>query len=254
MVISVSETHLPEPSQQDIDYFSKHVYLSYTVEDNLVTGDTFGTRGYFLASLSLHNTGNLPVPSKQWQLYGYFMRLVEPSSYPYFNGFYIHSCDLKIYHVQGSLYKFTPAGDYFSAIQPGEYRTCVMKVDGFQVAKTDSMPNWYVTGNDVVPRIITNTQGEDLTYVGDLTEEHQYKRRKDDPSSPLSAVDRYAMHGSFKEQEKDVPSVIPTPLIMKMDNSKTISWNTETWRIVDNKNFTEEIKYLAGKAAGIGTK
>ena len=176
------------------------------------------------------------------------MRLVEPNSYPYFDGFFIKSCGLKVYHVIGTLYKFTPAGDYYTEIKPGEVRTCFLKLGGFQVARTDSMPNWYVTGSDVAPKIISNTQGESLQYVSDFTSDRQYKRRKDDPYSPLSASDRYALHETLTGKEAEAHPVLPTPLEITLEKSKTISWNTRDWRVVQKKDFDEEIKYLAGMA------
>ena len=212
----------------------------------MITGDVFGTPGYFLASFSLLNTGNEPIPAKRWELYGYFFRLIEPKSYPYQNGFYIDSCGLKVYHVTGMLYKFVPSGDYYSPVMPGEVKICVLKVAGFQVARTDSMPNWYVTGNNLVPKIISNTQGESLRYVSDFKSPRQYKRRKDDPYSPLTASDRYHLYATSKGVDVEAHPVIPQPLEIKQLKDKTIEWNTQIWRIVNNEFFKEGIKYLAG--------
>ena len=180
-------------------------------------------------------------------MYGYIFRTVEHKSFPYPNGFYIHSCGLKIYHVNGMLYKFIPSGVYYTEIKPGDYITCILKVHGFQVGRTDSMPNWYVTGRDLVPQIITNTQQESLKYVSDFKSERQYKRRKDDPYSPLSAPERYAMYETETVKGVEAHPVIPTPLEIKIDKDKNIEWNTQVWRIVRNTYFDEEIKYLAGE-------
>ena len=241
-----SDEKLSEPTQRDIDNFSENVILKYTVEDNLITGDYFGTPGYYFASFSLLNTGNEAIPARRWELYGYFFRLIEPKSYPYENGFYIDSCGLKAYHITGMLYKFVPSGDYYTPVMPGEFKTCVLKVAGFQVARTDSMPNWYITGNNLVPKIISNTQGESLSYVSNFKLPRQYKRRKDDPYSPMTAVERYKLYETRKEMDIEAHPVIPQPLEIKQLKDKSIDWNTETWRIVNNQFFTEEIKYLAG--------
>ena len=144
------------------------------------------------------------------------------------------------------LYKFVPSGDYYLPIMPGEIKTCVLKVAGFQVAKTESMPNWYVTGNNQVPKIISNTQGESLRYVSDFKSPRQYKRRKDDPYSPLTASDRYSLYATRTGLDTGAHPVIPQPLEIKQMKDKTIEWNTQHWRIVNNEFFKEEIKFLAG--------
>ncbi|XP_060554697.1 uncharacterized protein LOC132715672 [Ruditapes philippinarum] len=98
------EQQLPEPTQEDIDYFSRFVNVSFAVEDNFISGELMGGRGYFLCSVTLTNTGVQTVKAKRWHLYGYFMRLMEIDNYPYQLGYHIKSCGLKLFHVGGSLY------------------------------------------------------------------------------------------------------------------------------------------------------
>lgn len=220
--------------------------MTFAVEDNFASGEKLGGGGYYLASVSLANTGDAFIPAKRWQLYGYFMRLAERNSYPYPNGFYLNSCGLKLFHVEGSLYRFEPSGSMFSIIKPSEILQCKFKLQAFQVARTDSFPRWYVTGGLATPKIIANTDDETLAFIKDFKDERQFKKRIDDESRPYTPANRYWRYKYGRTEVVSQLKVIPTPLEMHVDEKLEIEFNTKQWVIVKSEPFLQEIKYFSG--------
>ncbi|XP_045174916.2 beta-hexosaminidase-like [Mercenaria mercenaria] len=241
------ERKLPEPTQAEIDYFAEYVNLSFAVEDNFISGEMMGGRGQFLGRISLANTGNKEIPTKRWQLYGYSMRLVEMDEYPYPNGYHLNTCGLKLFHVGGSLYRFEPDGDNFVALKPYEIMTCRFKSQAFQIARSDSMPRWYVTSSSTMPKVLENTDDEGLKYVKDFNNKEQYKRRMDDKSSPYSTQTRFEMYETGNTEIDSRLKIIPTPLIMQVKNKWEMEFNTNKWVIVKSDVFLEEVKFFSDK-------
>ena len=237
------------PKQATLDYISKNVRITYTVLDNLRCGQRFGHGGYYLTTITMFNGGQLSVPPTRWQLHGYFLRLVEPSHYPYKYGIYITDCGLKLSHLGGNLYRFEPAGGLFNGLLPGANLTCTLQVQGFQVARTDSMPNWFVTGMNLIPKTIQSTVGEEIQYVSEFSQARQYLRRKDDKFQPYSVAQRYDMFSSTKGSVNPVSNIIPTPLEVTVDQLRAMDFSTNTWAIVRSASFKQELVYLSGEHA-----
>lgn len=238
---------LPETTQKEVYYFAQYVKLNFTVEDNLVSGKKLGEGGYYIASISLVNTGNDVITASKWQMYGYFMRLAEADSYPYPDGFYVHSCGLKLYLVEGCLYMFEPVGGRFKELKPKETLICRIKLQAFQVARTDTMPRWYVSGENVAPVVIANTNDESLGFVTDFTDERQYKKRVNDKDHPYSPSERYKIHKSGKKESRVAFKVIPTPLEMTFNEYVEMEFNTNHWVLLKSEVFKDEVKNFEGK-------
>lgn len=208
-----------------------------------------GGGGYFLCSMTLSNIGHEVVKAKKWHLYGYFMRLVEKDDYPYPLGYHLSSCGLKIFHIGGSLYKFEPDGDAFTDLKPYERVTCRLKAQAFQIARSDSMPKWYVTSSSTMPKIMFNTDDESLKFVKDFTEERQYKRRSDDKSHPFTPQQRFEMFKTMEKESNSRFKIIPTPLLIELKEKVEMEFNTRQWVIIKSDLFLQEIKQFSGKHA-----
>ncbi|WAR01481.1 HEX-like protein [Mya arenaria] len=232
------EGRFPPVTQSDLEYFGHHVQLNITVDTNFIKRSLYSTH------FDLTNRGPKAVEGRQWELYGYFFRLGESKAYPYPRGFYLWSCGLKMFHVNGYLYKFTPVYGLFTGIPSGGSVTCKLRVQGMQVSRTDSFPRWYVTGNDLMPKVIINTDDESLSFVSDLTHPEQYKKYSDDTDHPYTPQDRFNLYAHPKAQIKDI-NVVPTPLEMTRDDSQTMTFDTDLYPIVKNEKFAREIKEFA---------
>ncbi|XP_052800914.1 beta-hexosaminidase-like [Mya arenaria] len=234
------EGRFPPVTQSDLEYFGHHVQLNITVDTNFIKRSLYSTH------FDLTNRGPKAVEGRQWELYGYFFRLGESKAYPYPRGFYLWSCGLKMFHVNGYLYKFTPVYGLFTGIPSGGSVTCKLRVQGMQVSRTDSFPRWYVTGNDLMPKVIINTDDESLSFVSDLTHPEQYKKYSDDTDHPYTPQDRFNLYAHPKAQIKDI-NVVPTPLEMTRDDSQTMTFDTDLYPIVKNEKFAREIKEFANQ-------
>lgn len=235
------EIVLPEPTQEEIDYFAHYVRIEFTVEDNFASGDKMGGHGFFTARISLFNTGNDVIHKTRWQLYGYFMRLAEPLEAPYPDGFYVYSCGLKLFHVDGSLYRFEPAGRGFTEVGPHQRLTCRLKLNAFQVSKTDTLPRWYVTAVNTVPKIVENTDDETLSFVTDFNKEQQYKMRFDDHNHPYTPQQRYKIYNENRREVNRRVKVIPTPLEIDVQDDIEMEFDAKAWVIVKSDIFLQEI-------------
>ncbi|KAL4224869.1 hypothetical protein ACF0H5_015565 [Mactra antiquata] len=236
---------LPEATQHVINQFAENVHLNISVLDNFASGQTMYHGGYYLTSISLFNSGTELIPAVRWQLYGYLLRLAEPLSYPYPDGFNIYDCGLKLFLVEGCLYKFEPAGNAFFGLKPGERITCTIKLAAFQIARTDSMPRWYVTGDAVAPKVVANTDDESLSFVSDFTEPKQYKRRIDDIAHPYSPAERYSRYKAKRSETITTFKIIPTPLELKVNDRSELHFNTNNWVIVKSEIFLREVQSFA---------
>ena len=79
---------------------------------------------------------------------------------------------------------------FFSELDSGQTLIVDVIFEFWIVARTDFMPRWYVVGNGLHPQIIKSTSNID-TFVGDFTEENQYKRYDYDVYSPPTPEQRY---------------------------------------------------------------
>ena len=92
---------------------------------------------------------------------------------------------LWIRHVNGDLNRVEPMDD-FQGFPRGVTKESPFMVERWNVARTDVMPNWYVTSSGVEPRVVKVTEGEELKFVTDYTTPEQWKREEADQYNPLT--------------------------------------------------------------------
>ncbi|KAH3695195.1 hypothetical protein DPMN_082651 [Dreissena polymorpha] len=89
--------------------------------------------------------------------------------------------------VQGDLYSLAPMAE-FQPITPGKSVEFNISASLWSVARTDFMPRWYVTSDDVKikPRVVNCTASEDLDFVQPFEDLLQRKRWKGDQYEPFT--------------------------------------------------------------------
>lgn len=70
---------------------------------------------------------------------------------------------MRVFHVTGSLFKLKPERQF--QLSNNASVTCSYVAQGYQVARTDSLPNWYVAANGVQAKNINSTNNETFHFV-----------------------------------------------------------------------------------------
>ncbi|KAH3752479.1 hypothetical protein DPMN_187097 [Dreissena polymorpha] len=120
-------------------------------------------------------------------MYFYSMFLLFPGVFPGFHHNDLDTVNFRITMVQGDLYSLAPMAG-FQPISPGKSVEFNISASLWSVARTDFMPRWYVTSDDVKikPRIVKCTASEDLDFVQPFEDVLQRKRWKGDQYEPFT--------------------------------------------------------------------
>lgn len=212
---------------------------------------------HFLAELTLTNTGTELIGRGDWAVYFCFIRHIrrpdegQPEAWDYLQ------YGVNFTHVSGCLYRMEPT-DGFRGISPnGETNITFLGVN-WQVTRTDYMPNWYVVsgtpGTDIRPRTLSSTAGEKLDFVADFVNPRQWKRldfvsedgkRQIDLYDPYSLRVRYTLN-DVKDLGKAPLPIIPTPVLVEINDQKKVYFGTHDWVIVvQDSLFSGEAQYLS---------
>lgn len=169
---------MPLSVQHQVDYLAETIVISYNVVSNIETNQTF------TANVTIINKGKEDIFYGNWEIYFFSTHLIQPDSYPYPKGYLLPNCDMKVFHVAGSLFKLKPERQFHLSNKNGV--TCTLKAQGYQVARSDSMPNWYVAAEGMQAKEILFTRNETLLFVGPLNQPEQYLRFQGDVLSPFT--------------------------------------------------------------------
>ena len=201
--------------------------------------------------LVFKNTGTHTIEDKSWKIYFHHIRIVEPKidmiDDRYQHNILLGQSGLRVSHVSGLLYNIFPDEDLYKPLKPSEELSVPIMSSHFQLSKTDSFPNWYVTGPNLAPQIIKSTEGEELEFVSSFNHPDQWKRSKEDEHNPYTAKDRYNMSKhSFKDLAKTRKTIIPTPEEVRV-SEKFVVFDASEWVILSSVDFPSEVQFLAGK-------
>ena len=220
---------------------ARYLTVGYEVVDNF--NNTWRT---FDGKLTLGNTGpDIPTGNAtSWSLHFCHTRLFEPDNIRP-GGVDLAETGLRVFHLNGCLHKMTPTVS-FVGLRKNEQLVIPFRAADWEVARTDIMPNWYLTAPNAQPRTIDVTSGYRLDWVAAFVRPNQYKRQDYDTYQPYKASDRYNTWsyenpGTFKQ-------LIPTPHAEDLDTAKTMDIRGVDWLVVANQDsLTPEAKFLAGK-------
>ncbi|ACY85446.1 beta-N-acetylhexosaminidase [Edwardsiella piscicida] len=202
-----------QADQQLVDSISSQVKVNYAVTDNrgAENGVNCAALGADWAScnqavISLTNDGSA-IEGKDWAIYFHNIRQILKSGNDQF----------KITFVTGDLHKIEPT-DKFKGFAAGERIEIPIVGEYWQLFESDVMPRWYVTSRDAKPKVIANTDTEDLRqfvtpFAGDL-----WKRIKDDKNVLMTPENRFAKNADVKTLSAASlrGQIMPTPLKLKV--------------------------------------
>ena len=116
--------------------------------------------------------------------------------------------------------------------------------DHWSVARTDVMPRWYLSAEGSTPRVIKNTDDEELSFVGKFDTKAKWKRFENDEYDPYTPEKRYG--ADFTLDLESAPNdVIPTPVEMDSDNNSGVTITSE-WTVYVQAGLENEAAPLKG--------
>lgn len=218
--------------------------VHYDVLSNLLPIPN-GSIPTFLAQITLTNKGSLPTRHGNWAVYFCNIRLVEPEHLKHNPTGYVipGNYGIKFTHINGCIHKFKTTSD-FKEIAAGDSFTFKFKADHWSVARTDVMPRWYLSTEGSTPRVIKNTDDEELSFVGKFDTKAKWKRSENDVYDPYTPAKRYSV--DFISDLEIAPNdVIPTPVEMNIDKNSGVTITSE-WTVYIQAGLENEAAPLKG--------
>ncbi|NIG56872.1 family 20 glycosylhydrolase [Chitinophaga sp. Cy-1792] len=190
MAAASMNVHAQENSAYDVAKLKS----SWEVVENNYQG-----KAQFLSSFTFINTGNKPFPTKDWQLYFNFVRMVKGGELP---------GNIKVEHVNGDLYRITPTAD-FKGIAPGDSLKVNMTGDAWAVNFTDAPSGLYVVWNQQPAKGLAI---KDYSIRPSVTAK-QLMRYPGDKSAVITAGHIFKQNAGTKDiPVSQLPLVFPTPV------------------------------------------
>lgn len=219
-----------------VDYISENIIVKYNVVSNIDTTETF------TANITFANLGHQDLLYGNWEIYFFSTHLIQPDNFPYAEGYILSDCDLRVFHVAGSLFKLKPERPF--QLSKNASVTCTYVAQGYQVARSDSMPNWYVVADGMQAKNINSTSDESLSFVRPFSRPEQFLRYGGDVFYPFTPEERFQINGARHVKDTENKPVIPTPVHIHLNNrSVTID---DTWVMHVSTDFSKESMLIAG--------
>lgn len=234
-------------TQADVDYMSVFMDVRYDVVDNFIDGTSNSAQ-----RVTLSNTGKRDIRGGNWAIYFYhILGINQPTSDELQRYNYIHY-GVNISHVQGMLFKIEPLTS-FKTLKPGDKHMINFLGKYWYVSRTDIFPNWFIAASGTIARTIRSTVGESLSFVGYFDKPNQWKRYETenlkDMYDPYTANMRYDIY-SVNDLGYAPKQVIPTPVDVKMYESRWVNLGTKDWVVFagpGSDKLVETAQYVSGK-------
>ncbi|MEQ1961917.1 beta-N-acetylhexosaminidase [Xenorhabdus khoisanae] len=203
----IGNTHAEMTSQQIVDSLSQ-LKVNFKVIDN--QAGSHGTNCAIIGAdsaacnrvnITLSN-GNQAIDSSDWAIYFHSIRQVLK----------LDNEQYKITHMTGDLYKLEPT-EKFTGIKANEKIVLPIIGEYWQIYSTDFMPRWYATSGDATPKVLVNTDTENISeFLSDL-EGEQWKRTVTDNNILMTAENRFTKNQQVAKISEDKlrGQIIPTP-------------------------------------------
>ena len=229
-------------SQATIDYIASNLNITFQVVNNLLQQDNF------TADIILTNSGNIDITPGNWQIYFYSFYDVEPSHLDHNpSGYVIPRYGMRFTHVNGGLYRMQPTGDFGRRLAAGRELRMRLLFGAWSVARSDVLPNWYVTADLLTPRTIRSTAGDDAEFVGAFLTSQQWKRFPGDVYNPFTPRERFRINSDVRDLGRAIHPILPTPFQMTVFENETLPLATCCWTIVmSDALFQNEALFLRG--------
>ena len=234
-----TEERVPIPDQSLVDYVSQNLKTTYEVIDNLVNeGNNFS------CSYTFTNIGSKQISYGNWSVFFHSIRLVQPNDFPYPDGYLLTGCNMRVFHIAGTLFRLFPVKTF--SLNPSESITCFVYSKYWEVARTDSMPNWYIGAEGMGAKTIASTTGNDLSFVKPFVREGQVKRYPSDTYGFYLPHTRFLYNSDVNDTGKVGNPVIPTPVEILLDEGQTNFIDPGSWVVVNSNDFPRTTQYFAG--------
>jgi hexosaminidase len=179
--------------------------------------------------------GNQEIKDKDWAIYFHSPRQTLK----------VDNDQFKITHITGDLYKLEPT-DKFTSFPANQAVEIPIVAEYWQLFRTDFLPRWYATSGDAQPKILSNTDTEDVNqFVAPFTGD-QWKRTKDDNNILMVPESRFTKNQDLKVLPMATlrGQIIPTPMEVKI-HSKDVDLS---------KGVALELSALTKPAADVAAK
>lgn len=206
-LLSMGATQSASASQKIVDTMSSQLRLNYQIVDNDAVnhGVDCAALGADWAScnkvtLTLKNTGSA-ITDKDWAIYFHNIRMILA----------VNNDQFKITHVTGDLHKLEPT-EKFKNIPANVVVTIPIIGEYWQISESDVMPRWYVTSSKAEPKVIANTDSDNLSaFVKPLGE--QWKISPNDHNVLMTPENRYQRNKDIQEINEELlkGQILPTP-------------------------------------------
>jgi hexosaminidase len=218
-----STTQSPANSaQQTLDNLAKTLTITYTIVTNQRDANCLADRAdghCFQAKITL----KAPQPSDftDWEIY--FSHTAPIQSF--------ESQQFTVKHINGDLHRITPSSS-FNGFKAGSSVNIIIRADHWHVSEADPMPNYYLTGDQLQPRVIESTRtttdpatGLELRpYVTEFSDpEKQFKRTATEKTQWATAeylfnTNKAHTDGqSTPDRRRIAQTIIPTPSNVLID-------------------------------------
>lgn len=151
--------------------------------------------------------GSQEIKDKDWAIYFHSPRQTLK----------VDNDQFKITHLTGDLYKLEPT-DKFTSFPANQAVEIPIIAEYWQLFRTDFLPRWYATSGDAQPKILSNTDTEDVNqFVAPFTGD-QWKRTKDDNNILMVPESRFTKNQDLKVLPAATlrGQIIPTPKEVKV--------------------------------------
>ena len=236
-------------NQEILDDLARNLRVTYKVIDNLKDG-----KKTYQASITLTNQSEHILGFDDWEIHFCHIRMIEPSHLPKSDTHKNNDAGILFTHLNGGMFKLSPLKS-FKRLKKGEKVEIKFKAQYYSIARTDFLPNWYMTYPKLEPVVIQSTTGEELSFVDKFDRPEAWKRfdytlsegsRRFDYYNPFTVQERFERNKCSNIKGMDMKkSVIPTPLHMKLEEG-IVSIKADDWIIVADNSCAEKAQYLAG--------
>ncbi len=196
-------------SQKTVDNIAEQLSVNYVMKDNLANshGVDCGRLGAdwascFKANIILTNDGP-EIKDKDWEIYLHSIRLLLD----------VENEQFKITHITGDLHKLEPT-EKFEGFPANSHITLPIIGEYWQLFDSDIIPRWYVTSENAKPKIIKNTNTEELAKFIKPIDKDLWKRTTDDHNQLMEPRSRFIKNAktAYIPHKKLRGKVIPTPV------------------------------------------
>lgn len=230
--------------QASLDSIASSLDIKYKVIDNVEARKTY------IAKVILTNTGDVPLRGTgKWAIYFCHIRMVEPQTLPDADQICMEKYGVKFCHINGCLFTLEPLRS-FKTLQKNDSLEITFTAEYYSVARSDLMPNWYITCKDLVPRIIQSTQGEDLNYILPFDTPDSWKRHRWDKYDPFTPGVRYEKN-YVEDLGKAGCVVTPTPYGLTELSDGFLDLTKQSWCIVATEELIQEAEFLQEKSESV---